>query len=142
MTDFSKLGKEPWCGCCSNEQVFRAAEAMADSLVQQHYMKPMCIGSIHTIAVVAEYMLLHVVAGKGAQEMAKGNPIAEKIVPFGVLRGIAMQHMSESAMEICNDVTDFMNEHDKKWEVNFLKKVIAAQELAKADAAFDASKEG
>jgi hypothetical protein len=35
-----------------------------------------------------------------------------------------------------------MNEQDKLWEVRFLKKVIAAQELARADAAFDASKEG
>jgi hypothetical protein len=89
MTDFTKLGKEPWCGCCSNEQIFRAAEEICDTIVQKHYMKPMCIGSIHAIAVVSEYLLLHVVAGKGAQEMAKSNPVAEKIVPFGVGRGIA-----------------------------------------------------
>lgn len=142
MTDFTKLNAKPWCECCTNEQVFRAAEELCDHVIQKHYQNPMCIGSTQSVVELANYLFGFVLAGKIGHDMANENPILGAIAKadFGAIRDLGAQVMTESESARHLDVSVFMNEHDKnaQWETAFMQRIVVVQELRKADEAFNA----
>lgn len=145
MTDFSILNKEPWCGCCSNEHTFKVAEEICDHMIQKNYMRPMCVGSLFQAITIAQFMVEFVVAGKVGHDQAKKTPLGGlmKVLPFDATRELGGRLLLLEKEAVIKVVCEFMEEsHDNNsaWEKEFLKKMVAVQELAAADAAFD--KEG
>lgn len=140
MTDFTKLNSKPWCPCCSNEQAFRAAEEVCDYVVQKYYAKPMCIGSINTVMTIAQFMMEFVVAAKVGHDLARSNPAADAILNDGQRRDIGGQILQQEKEVFLNDVCEHMQNVEDvgaKWEKAFIKRMIAAKELAEADEAFN-----
>lgn len=140
MTDFTKLNAKPWCGCCTNEQVFRAAEELCDHVIQKHYVNPMCMASSHSVIAVARFLFGFVLAGKTGHDLAKDNPFLRLVADSAAIRDVGAQIVMQDEAEINHVIAVFMNKLDKnaEWETAFLNRMAAVRELRKADEAFNA----
>lgn len=136
MVDYSKLNKYKWCGCCSPEQMFKAAEEIIDAAAQKHYTKPMCVISMaHTMAI-ASFMY------GGSASSVIGTLMTEDMgLPREFTDGFAQDSFISAEAQIMEDVAKFLTEEYPGFIDKLIAKHNAIKELAKADEAFAASKD-
>jgi hypothetical protein len=134
MVDYSKLNKHKWCGCCSPEQMFKAAEEILEAAAQKHYTKPMCLISMaHTMAI-ASFMY----GGAGSNVVGK-MMTDETGLPEEFAHNFAQDSFIQAEATIMEDVAKFLTDEYPNFVKEFIAKHNAIKELRKADEAFNAA---
>ncbi len=127
------LNKRPWCGCCTNDQIFEAAETVIDTLIQQRYKKPMCIGSIYHVLVTAEFLM-----GGTVAETVMHQRGLNLLGPFGQM--MADDMLSDENANNLNDLAKWLDSQPNDWKEKLHNKIDALEEIRKADEEYETKK--